>query len=133
MGKRSTSRRLAMQAIYQAEISGNNIEQAVANLIEAEKFIDETKEYAKQLAQAAWQAREESDRTIAKLSVDWPLDRIGKVDHAILRLALYEINAKETPPSVVVNEAVELAKKYSGQEAAKFINGILGTYLRSGR
>jgi N utilization substance protein B len=133
MGKRSTSRRLAMQAIYQAEISGNNIDQAIANLLAAEKFIDETKEYAQQLAQAAWQARGGSDQTIAKLAVDWPLDRIGKVDHAILRLALYEIDSKETPPSVVVNEAVELAKKYSGQEAAKFINGILGTYLRSSR
>jgi transcription antitermination protein NusB len=133
MGKRSTSRRLAMQAIYQAETSGNKIEQAVANLLAAEKFIDETKAHAERLALAAWQARAESDQAIAKLSKDWPLDRLGKVDLSILRLAIYELTAGETPPSVVINEAVELAKKYSSQEAAKFINGILGAYLRSGR
>lgn len=130
MGKRSTSRRLAMQAIYQAEISGNSIDDAVNNLLEEEKFIPETKEFAGNLAKAAWTERKKNDKTIESLAIDWPLDRLGKVDHSILRLALYELNAGETPSSVVVNEAVELAKKYSSEEAGKFINGILGAYLR---
>ena len=67
------------------------------------------------------------------LAIDWPLDRIGKVDRSILRLALQELSMKETPASVVIDEAVELAKKYSSAEAAKFINGILGAHLRAGR
>ncbi|MBU0630471.1 MAG: transcription antitermination factor NusB [Candidatus Margulisbacteria bacterium] len=130
MGKRTTSRRLAMQAIYQAEISNNSIEEALKNLFESEKFIDETIGFSEKLAKQAWADREWSDQIIAKFSVDWPLDRIGKVDRSILRLSFSELKAAETPPSVVVNEAVELAKKYSSEEAAKFINGILGAYLR---
>lgn len=130
MGKRSTSRRLAMQAVYQAEISGTSIDDAINNLLEAEKFIPETRDFAADLAKAAWKDRGKSDKIIEGLSVDWPLDRLGKVDLSILRLALYELNSGETPSSVVVNEAVELAKKYSSEEAGKFINGILGSYLR---
>jgi len=130
MGKRSTSRRLAMQAIYQAEVSGNSIEEALDNVLEGEKFIAETKKFSKDLAAAAWEDREQSDKIIESLAIDWPLERIGKVDRAILRLALHELKSGETPLSVVINEAVELAKKYSSEEAAKFINGILGAYLR---
>ena len=131
MGKRSTARRLAMQALYQADISGIEIEEALQNIFEAEKFIKDTTDFAAALAKQAWKDRAKNDKIIASLAIDWSLDRIGKVDRSILRLALEEINDKETPASVVVNEAVELAKKYSGEEAGKFINGILGTYLRS--
>ncbi|MFH1683634.1 MAG: transcription antitermination factor NusB [Candidatus Margulisiibacteriota bacterium] len=130
MGKRSTSRRLAMQAVYQAEISGIEIEDALKNISESEKFIQETLDFAEVLAKATWEAREEIDKVIEGLAVDWSLDRIGKVDRSILRLAIQELNMKETPTSVVINEAVELAKKYSGDESAKFINGILGAYVR---
>ena len=70
------------------------------------------------------------DKIINEFSIDWPLDRLGKVDHSILRLALSELKAGATPVSVIIDEAVELAKKYSGNESAKFINGILGAFLR---
>jgi N utilization substance protein B len=119
-----------MQAVYQAEIAGSDIDAALKNILEAEKFIPETEAFAKDLAKEAWKERGDSDKVIESLSVDWPLDRLGKVDHSILRIALCELKSGETPPSVVINEAVELAKKYSGEEAAKFINGILGAYLR---
>lgn len=130
MGKRTTSRRLAMQALYQAEIATGDIDQALANLFEAETFIPETADFATALAKVAWSNRLELDNIITKLAIDWPLERIGKVDRSILRLALQELRLKETPVSVVINEAVELAKKYSAEESAKFINGILGAYLR---
>lgn len=120
-----------MQALYQADLAGVPIETALQNLSESEKFIPETTDFAAVLAKAAWDAREDLDKTITSLAIDWPLDRIGKVDRSVLRLALQELNMKETPHSVVINEAVELAKKYSGQESAKFINGILGTYVRN--
>ena len=109
-----------------------DIEVALKNISEAEKFIPETLEFASFLARATWQAKGDVDKIISKLAIDWPLDRIGKVDRSILRLAIQEIKIGETPVSVVINEAVELAKKYSSQEAAKFINGILGTYVRKG-
>jgi len=131
MGKRSTSRRLAMQALYQAEIAKVDLKTAFDNISENEKFIPETLDFALRLAAAAWEARQKSDTAIEKFSIDWPLDRIGKVDRSILRLALYELMDKETPASVVINEAVELAKKYGGEDSSKFINGILGAYLRA--
>lgn len=130
MGKRSTSRRLAMQALYQADLSNIEIETAFNNLLEGEKYIDETVGFARDLSRESWAQRTRNDETITSLAIDWPLERIGKVDRAILRLALAELRLRETPSSVVINEAVELAKKYSGGEAAKFVNGILGAFIR---
>ena len=130
MGKRTTARRLAMQAIYQAEAVGIDIEAAYKNIVSAEQFIPATTDFAAQLARAAWAERAELDKIINEFSIDWPLDRLGKVDHSILRLALSELKAGATPVSVIIDEAVELAKKYSGNESAKFINGILGAFLR---
>ncbi|KPJ69577.1 hypothetical protein AMJ44_03415 [candidate division WOR-1 bacterium DG_54_3] len=130
MGKRSTSRRLAMQAIYQADLAGIEIEAALRNISESEKFIPETLDFASFLAKATWDARGGIDKIIEQLAIDWPLDRMGKVDRSILRLAIQELKIGETPASVIINEAIELAKKYSGEEAAKFINGILGAYVR---
>jgi N utilization substance protein B len=132
MGKRSTARRLAMQALYQAELAGSEIDTAISNIAENEKFIPETLAFATALATAAWEARQKSDQVIQGLAIDWPLERIGKVDRSILRLAILELDQQETPQSVVINEAVELAKKYSGEESAKFINGILGAFVRRG-
>jgi N utilization substance protein B len=130
MGKRSTARRIAMQVLYQSEMAGSDPEASLKNISESEKFIPETLEFATTLAKAAWEDREEIDKVISDLAIDWPLDRIGKVDRSILRLSIFELKLGETPSAVVINEAVELAKKYSSEEAAKFINGILGTYLR---
>ena len=111
-------------------MAGEEIDQAIKNVSENEKLIPETKDFARYLAKATWEAREAIDQIISKLAIDWPLDRIGKVDRSILRLAIQEMRMAETPTSVIINEAVELAKKYSSPEAAKFINGILGTYAR---
>ena len=122
-----------MQALYQAEIAGTDIKEALDNITESEKFIPETTDFANTLAKAAWDSRRELDKTIESLAIDWPLDRIGKVDRSILRLSIQELKDKETPDSVVINEAVELAKKYSGEESAKFIIGILGTFVRQAK
>ncbi|OGC23924.1 transcription antitermination factor NusB [candidate division WOR-1 bacterium RIFOXYB2_FULL_42_35] len=131
MGKRNTSRRLAMQALYQADLAKIDTKTALENITEADKYIPETLEFAASLANAAWAGKEGLDQVISQFSIDWSLDRIGKVDRSILRLAIQEIKMGDTPASVIINEAVELAKKYSGQEAAKFINGILGSYVRN--
>lgn len=122
-----------MQVLYQADITGESIEEALKKTLKSdeENYLDETKDFAGSLATGAFLKREDLDREIAKLSIDWPLDRIGIVDKSILRLAIYELKKGETPISVVINEAVELAKKYSSGEAAKFINGILGSFIRS--
>ncbi|MBU0573344.1 MAG: transcription antitermination factor NusB [Candidatus Margulisbacteria bacterium] len=130
MGKRSTSRRVAMQAIYQADMAGISIDEALNNIFDQEQFIDETREFALDLATAALGRKDEIDAIIAKYSKNWPLERMNKVDKSILRLAIYEIISGEMAPSIVINEALELAKKYSANESAKFINGILGAFVK---
>ncbi|MFH1362519.1 MAG: transcription antitermination factor NusB [bacterium] len=130
MGKRSTSRRLAMQALYQADLANSEIATALENVTEGEPFIPETIEFATALAEPCWQQRADLDKLISEFSIDWPIDRIGKVDRSILRLAFYELKLGETPRSVIINEAVELAKKYSSAEASRFINGILGAFVK---
>ena len=133
MGKRSTARRLAMQALYEAEHSTKDIHTSLKNVFSHEGYLDETKTFAKELACGVFLKKSEIDMLISKYSIDWPLDRISGVDRNILSLSLYEIREAKTPPQVVINEAVELAKKYSSKEAAKFINGILGAYIKDRR
>jgi N utilization substance protein B len=127
MGKRTTARRLAMQAIYQSEISQIDIDQALDNLFE-DDIAEETKTFAKHLAKGAQKNKVELDMKIAELSKDWSIDRINLINKSILRLAFYELNyEKDTPGAVVINEALELAKRYSDDASARFINGILGS------
>lgn len=71
------------------------------------------------------------DKKIGPIAPDWPLDQIAKIDLCILRMAAYELlNMKDVPPKVVINEAVELAKSFGGDNSSKFINGVLGTLLK---
>lgn len=70
------------------------------------------------------------DKEIAIAAPEWPLDKINKIDLAILRVATDEILYSETPPKVVIDEAVEIAKEYGGQSSPSFVNGVLGTILK---
>jgi N utilization substance protein B len=130
MAKRSTSRRLAMQALYQIDISGISKEEALANAIGEEEFKPETKEYSLQLITCTLENMKEIDKKIGERSKNWPVKRMGVVDRNILRLAVCELDhVKENPFAVVVDEAVELAKKYGGKDAKKFINGVLSSFV----
>lgn len=74
---------------------------------------------------------ERIDKLIAKTAPEWPLSQVNKIDLAILRLAVYELTvAKKEPAKAIIDEAVELGKKYGGESSPKFINGVLGTILR---
>lgn len=71
------------------------------------------------------------DAKLQPIAPEWPLDQIARVDHLILQMGAYELeNHKDVPPKVVINEAVELAKGFGGENSSKFINGVLGTFLR---
>lgn len=133
MAKRSTSRRIAMQALFQADHAGIPIKEALELLFESEKFVEETRLFAEELAKGSWDKKEQSDKIIKKYSKNWSIERMGGVDRNILRLALFELMEGETPVQVAIDEAVELAKRYSSDEAAKFINGILGAYIKNAK
>jgi len=89
-------------------------------------------EFCKQLIVGTKAKQEEIDLALGKLSKEWQLSRMGAIDRNLLRMAAYEINFAEekTPASVVINEAVELAKIYGTDESAGFVNGILGALVR---
>jgi len=70
------------------------------------------------------------DKKIEAAAPAWPVDKLNKIDLAVLRLAVYELDKKETPPKVVIDEAVELAKEFGGENSASFINGVLGTIYK---
>lgn len=131
MGKRSTGRKLAMQALYQADVSACPLKDVFDDIFARESYLKETVDFGKDLAYGAWEKKTVSDKIISRLSKNWSIERIGRVVVSILRLALYELNVeKVTPASVVINEAVVLSKTFATDEAAKFVNGILGAYLK---
>ena len=93
---------------------------------------DGTAAYTRVLVEAVSANREELDATIGWLTPTWPVDQMARLDVAIMRIALAEIDAGETPVAVAINEAVELAKRYCAEGAAPMINGALGSYVRQG-
>ena len=94
--------------------------------------VETVSDFAKEVFQGVMDEKDVIDDEISKYLSGWKLSRISKVNHAILLLSFYEIKKLEdVPNSVSINEAVELAKKYSGKDDASFINGVLGSYVRS--
>lgn len=74
--------------------------------------------------------KEKIDKLISDAAPQWPLEKLNKIDLAILRLAVYELENEDTPPKVVIDEAVELAKEYGSESSSSFINGVLGTIYK---
>jgi transcription antitermination protein NusB len=130
MGKRTTARRLAMQILFQFDMGQADQEYAFNAAMESENFLDDTVSFAKELVAGTMANVEAIDKVITGKSIGWSLDRITAVDKAILRLAIYEIQELKTPPSIVINEAVNLAKRFSTEDSSKFVNGILGNLVK---
>jgi N utilization substance protein B len=128
--KRS-ARELALNILYQVDGAGVPVDDALRAALEQSALDDEAKEFAEQLVRGTLAQVEEIDEQLRMLSPDWPMERQATVDRNILRIAAFEINNMASVPNVVaINEAVELAKKFSTSESGKFINGVLAAYLR---
>jgi len=128
MRKRTYGRELALQMLYQIDITHEAPEAVLSNFWETqEKPIQEqVKNFTTELVKGVMQNLAVIDAKISEYAANWQLKRMAVVDRNILRLSCYELLFREDiPPKVSINEAVELAKKYSGQEAGKFVNGIL--------
>jgi len=124
-------RRLAFQVLYQLDLSGEDAIDAIeAAFDEADDFSPRDREKAFELARGAHAARDDADKKMAQLAPDWPAHRQAAVDRAILRLAHFEMTSGKTSPKIVVNEAVELAKRYSTERSPSFINALLDKVLK---
>ncbi len=117
-------RRCALQAMYQFD-AGASPDEVVRRSLRESPGSDATHATGFSLAVEAWARHEEADAAVAGLAPDWPTHRQPAVDRTILRLAFYEMISGSTPPKLVINEAIELAREYSTEKSPPFINGIL--------
>ena len=129
---RKTARAQAMKLIYEWEMGGDGGEDTRLELLEVQPGEMES-DFMNQLVEGVQQNADRIDETLTQFVRGWSLDRVTRVDLAILRLAAYELLFTKTPEGVVVNEAVELANQYSTDKAGGFINGVLGNLARSVR
>jgi len=129
MRKRTLARELALQALYQMDITHDSYGVSLNNLwqVHDEEDIDEQiKNFATEIVKGVMDNSEAIDAKIAQHATNWQLKRMAVVDRNILRMSCYELMLRDDiPPKVSINEAIELAKKYSSPEAKKFVNGIL--------
>jgi N utilization substance protein B len=125
--KRRKAREVALQFLYQLDLQSETDPSAHATEFwERHPLDDDGREFADALVRGAMERQSAIDETIGRCTENWELDRMAVVDRNILRLAVYELGwREETPPKVVINEAIEIAKKFGTRESGRFINGIL--------
>ncbi len=131
---RRKAREIALQVLFHIDFTGGSPEEiipAVYSMQEIE-FSESVNEYVEWIVAGTLAHRDEIDRQISELAKDWKLERMGGVDRAITRMAIFEIKYGEekVPPRAAVNEAVELAKHFGSDESGRFVNGILGSLVR---
>ncbi|MDP8946519.1 MAG: transcription antitermination factor NusB [Actinomycetota bacterium] len=120
---RRRARKQAFLVLYQSDINGAPVETTFERW---RSHRGDLEDYAAHLARRVEREKEDLDALLAEVSVGWPVYRMSAVDRTILRLALYEmLFVEDVPPDVAVNEAVELAKGFSGEEAPAFVGGVL--------
>jgi N utilization substance protein B len=127
MGGRRLSRELALKVLFQIDLVNTNMEEALKYNFESNELSKEVKEFTIILVRGVISNLAEIDKEIKSYTNNWSLERITNIDRNILRIAIYEIlYMNNIPKSVSINEAVELAKKYSTKSSFSFVNGVLG-------
>jgi len=114
-----------MQMLFQWDMSRQDPAKLESKFWRTAKAADTTRTFANKLFEGAAKYADELDALIVQHAQNWRLERMAIIDRAVLRLAIYELRTRETPAKVVLNEAVDLAKKFSSEHAGAFVNGIL--------
>lgn len=128
---RRLAREVALRALFQVEVGHSSLEEALDYNATQLTLGERSRPFAARLGEGALTHKEKIDEKLARYAIDWRIERMPHVDRNILRIAMYELLFdKETPISVVVNEAVHLAKMYGDDKSSRFINGILGNVVR---
>ncbi len=134
MSRRRKAREIALQTLYAEDISHEGWEKAFCDTIERRRSSDEAVRYAKRLVAAVVEKRDGLDSLIEGCLENWTLDRVSKIDLIILRIALAELlDCPDVPTSVIINEAIEIARRFSSRDAGRFVNGILDSLAREVR
>ncbi|HDP69844.1 MAG TPA: transcription antitermination factor NusB [Actinobacteria bacterium] len=126
MIERRKGRRIALETLYQKEISGDSLKEIIETRRRVKKG-ERSLEFTVKLIEGVEKHWGEIDKLIKRHADNWSLDRMPIVDRNIIRIGIYEmLYEKDIPVSVSINEAVELAKVYGSQDSSKFVNGVLG-------
>ena len=128
IGERRKARRLALQALYEVDSVGHDVEDVVTRLLTEGRMSAGNSAFVRELVSGAIQNKEKIDLNIQNFAPAWPIEQIPVVDRNILRLAIFEILLdNKVPVKVAINEAVELAKTFGSDNSSKFVNGVLGS------
>jgi len=126
LGIRRKSREIAIQILYTLEINESDMDEAVTTFCDMYHPDGQFLDFATQLLRGVFQHQREIDHIIRKISNHWSLNRMALVDRSIIRTAIYELlHCPDIPAKVTIDEAVEIAKKFSSNKSSAFINGIL--------
>lgn len=138
--KRRTAREVAVQSLYHMEMNDVSANTAIEMVIEegndddphtAVKTDPNQNKFILKIVEGVWGKREEIDQLLIEYLKGWKMDRLSKVDHQILRIAAFEmIYDLDSPPKVIVNEAIDLSKHFGTDESGKFVNGVLGKMIK---
>lgn len=129
-GKRHQGRVLAMQLLYELDIAGHGVDEVLARTFAEQPVSAGVRAHVERLVRGVLASREEIDPYIVAAAPAFPLPQMPAIDRNVLRLAIYELlREPEVPPKAAINEAVELAKGFGGDNSARFVNGVLGTVV----
>jgi len=129
---RREARELVLRILFQIDVGKQPVDQVIEGALSQSILEGGYRDFAEEVARGTWERRLEIDARLKDLTPDWSPERQPAVDRNILRMTTYEILYRaETPVAAVINEAIELAKKYSTAESGRFVNGVLGGLARS--
>jgi transcription antitermination protein NusB len=134
MSRRRKAREIALQTLYAAEVSGAQWRAVLRENVARRKASGEVVEYAERLVSDVTEQQADLDARISNRLENWELKRVSVIDRTILRIALSElINCPEVPTSVIMDEAIEIAQRFSSADAGRFVNGVLDALAKEVR
>ncbi len=131
MDRRTRARELTMQALYQLDVQGPDLFEHLDRFFTEADEDDFVRKLASDWTKGTWENLEQCDEPIIVSTIKWQFTRLSPVDKSILRLSVYQLKfCPDIPPKVVINEAIELAKKFSTDKSPAFVNGVLDAILK---
>jgi N utilization substance protein B len=121
-----------MQALYEVDITDHNLEAVIEHRLADEELPGDAAQFFERMVRGVWEHHDDLDRRIEQAAPHWPIYQMPAVDKAILRMAIWELQLNPNEPApqkAVINEAVELAKHFGGENSGRFVNGVLGSVV----
>lgn len=128
---RHDARILALQVLFEADVAQRQAGEILSRHLREAEWPEADRAYVSQLVSGVVAGYDEMNKLIGRLAPDYPVDQLAAVDRNILRIALFEMQATDTPPKVAINEAVDLAKEFGSDTSPRFVNGVLGAAIKA--